>query len=34
VTPPVAGTYPLDELPRAQDHFLRKDFVGNIVVQP
>ena len=34
VTPPVAGTYPLDELPRAQAHFLRKDFVGNIVVQP
>jgi NADPH:quinone reductase-like Zn-dependent oxidoreductase len=32
--PPVAAEYPLAELKRAQDHFLRKDFVGNIVVRP
>jgi NADPH:quinone reductase-like Zn-dependent oxidoreductase len=33
VSPPVAATYRLEELPRAQEHFLHKNFVGNIVVQ-
>jgi len=33
VVPPVAAVYPLEELPRAQEHFQRKDFVGNIVLQ-
>ena len=33
IHPPVAATYPLEELPAAQAHFLRKDFVGNIVIR-
>lgn len=32
--PPIAATYPLEELPAAQAHFQRKDFVGNIIVHP
>lgn len=34
IRPPVAATYPLEQLPTAQAHFQRKDFVGNIVVEP
>lgn len=34
IRPTVAATYPLAKLPEAQAHFLRKDFVGNIVVVP
>lgn len=34
IRPPVAAEYDLAELPAAQAHFQRKDFVGNIVVRP
>ncbi|RNL85566.1 zinc-binding dehydrogenase [Halostreptopolyspora alba] len=34
VTPLLAGTYPLRDLPRAQADFARKDFVGKLVVLP
>lgn len=33
IRPPVAAEYDLVELPAAQAHFQRKDFVGNIVVR-
>ena len=33
VRPPVAAAYRLEDLPRAQEHFLHKNFVGNIVLQ-
>lgn len=34
VRPPVAAIYSLEELRAAQAHFLRKDFVGSIIVVP
>lgn len=34
VRPLLAGTYPLSELPRAQEEFARKDFFGKLVVLP
>lgn len=34
VAPLLAGTYPLRDLPRAQADFVRKDFVGKLVVLP
>ena len=34
VDPRVAATYPLTELAAAQARFLRKDFVGKLIVRP
>ncbi len=34
VRPTVAATYPLAEIVSAQEHFVRKDFVGKIVLVP